>query len=83
MQDRLRAEAKFMPVMLRADESGKVTKLPRSELNNPYAKSDFSFSRFVEERLDSLDAFEYQMDREQYEFQKGTLSKFLDELSQV
>ena len=80
MQDRLMAEAMFMPVMLRADESGKVTKLPRSELNNPYAKSDLSFSRFVEERLNSLDAFDYRMDRKQYEFQRGTLTNFLEKL---
>lgn len=81
MQDRLMAEAMFMPIMIRADESGNVTELARTEANNPYAKTDFSFSRLIEERLDSLDAFEYQMDREQYEFQKGALTNFLEELN--
>ena len=81
MQDRLMAEAMFMPLMVKVDESGNVSELARSEANNPYAKTDFSFSRFVEERLDSLDAFKLQMDPEQYELQKGALSKFLEELN--
>lgn len=75
------AEAMFMPIMVRVDDSGNVSELARTEANNPYAKTNFSFSRFVEERLDSLDAFELQMAPEQYEFQKGALSKFLEELN--
>ena len=80
-QDRLMAEAMFMPLMAKVDESGNVSELARTEANNPYANTDFSFSRFTEERLDSIDAFKLQMAPEQYEFQKGALSEFLDELN--
>jgi len=81
MQDRLMAEAMFMPIMLRVDDPGKVSALARNEANNPCANADFSFSRFVEDRPDSLDAFDYRMDRKQYEFQKNALTNFLEKLT--
>ena len=75
------AEAMFMPIMLRVDDPGKVSALARNEANNPYSNADFSFGRFVEDRPDSLDAFDYRIARKQYEFQKGTLTKFLEKLT--
>lgn len=79
--DKMMAEAMFMPAMIRADENGNVTELERSEANNPYARNGFSFQSFVEDRLESVEAFKYHMTGEQYAFQKGALTKFLEELS--
>lgn len=71
------AQAAFMPAMLHRDEvTGQVSEVQRSEASNPYARADFSFSRLVGRRLESVEAFRNEMSAEQYAFQKGFLSRF-------
>lgn len=79
--EKMMAEAMFLPAMIRVDESGNVSEIERSEANNPYAKDGFSFSRFIENRLEGVEAFKFHMTGEQYAFQKGTLTDFLSELT--
>ncbi len=80
--EKMMSEAAFLPPMLIRDETtGQVSELERSEANNPYARANFSFSRMVEQRLESIEAFKFDMKPEQYDFQKGFLTKFRDYLA--
>lgn len=82
--EKMVAQAAFFPPMLRRDEAtGVVSEIERSEANNPYARADFSYARAVELRLDSIEAFKHDMKPEQYEFQKGFLSRFRDYLGEA
>ncbi len=82
-RDRLMAEGMFLPSMIRLNDSGGVSEVERSKANNPYAKAGFSFTEFVEQRLDALEYFKHLIDDKQYESQKSTLSTFLEELQSV
>lgn len=80
--EEMMAQAAFFPSMLWRDEvTGEVMEVERFEANNPYARTNFSYANSVQLRLESLEAFKHDISAEQYEFKKGFLTRFRDELS--
>ncbi|MBC2604455.1 hypothetical protein [Pelagicoccus albus] len=80
--EKMLAQGMFLPSMIRLDEvNGQVVRVERSEANNPYARPNFPFGSLIDQRLENMEAFKFDMKPEQYEFQKDFLTRFGEALS--
>tara|TARA_R110002110_G_C13469647_1_gene720042 strand:+ start:24488 stop:25645 length:1158 start_codon:yes stop_codon:yes gene_type:complete len=79
--DKMLAMIPFMPILIMMDSNGQVHEVEPTEANNIYASKDFSYTGYVQDRLEALEYFRAQTPVEQYERQKEFLTKFLGALN--
>lgn len=79
--EKMLAMTPFMPSLVSVDSNGHAHEVEPTEANNLYASKDFSYTGYVQDRLEALEYFKAQTPTEQYEREKVFLTKFLSALN--